>query len=97
MTILRFVFYYFLCRLTLPSSQVPVHAVLGLLLTCLYADLSSSEAGGAGVSENPDVSIQRMELVSLLFDRFGLTQILHQVLITLQCIVLLLVKYWAIY
>ena len=40
-----------------------LHSVLGLLVTCMYTDLSEPEANQAAMSED------KMELVSILFDR----------------------------
>ena len=44
-----------------------VHSVLGLLITCMYADISDTDDNKEQLSE------VKMELVSILFDRYVLS------------------------
>lgn len=47
----------------MPTMHLHVHSVLGLLITCMYADISDNDDNKEQLSE------VKMELVSILFDR----------------------------
>ena len=55
------------CRLALPTMHLHVHSVLGLLITCMYADISDTDDNKEQLSE------VKMELVAILFDRYVLS------------------------
>ncbi|KAF6024284.1 hypothetical protein EB796_017425 [Bugula neritina] len=55
-------------RLSLPATHINTHSILGLLVTCMYADISETDENRLDTAE------LKMEVVSILFDRRGLPQ-----------------------
>lgn len=48
---------------------IDVHSVLSLLVTCMYTDISKTSDANAS-SNTAELSEVKMELISILFDRF---------------------------